>query len=359
LSNLIFDGHDGICHSLLLLTSTRFFFYSCFYIVVKQHDKHWPYLTLRETLTYAAGLYDVSDNKETTATVVNEIIEKMGLTTCGDVRCSQLSGGQQRRLSIAVALLKQPTVLFLDEPTSGLDAAAASNIMQEISRVAKDEQLVIACTIHQPSTKVYNGFDQVMILSRGREAFMGDVGDAAPYFASIGHPMPENTNPAEHFLDLVNSDFSGEEEVTKILDQWAATKGGANDSSHGGGGGVNQSTHDSNKNDDDDMGADKVDDMPDSSMLKEISIMFNRHFTLISRDPILYLGRCAIFLVSCSVFAFVYWNARDFDIDQIYNKMWVQVWFAGVPTNSKSRHPLYLFESFTIRIPHSSSPTRF
>ena len=319
--------------------------------MVKQQDKHWPYLTLKETLTYAAGLYDVSDSRENTAIVVDEIIEKMGLNGCADTRCARLSGGQQRRLSIAVALLKQPTVLFLDEPTSGLDAAAASNIMQEITRVAKDEQLVIVCTIHQPSTKVYNGFDQVMILSRGREAFMGDVGDAAPYFESIGHPMPENTNPAEHFLDLVNSDFSGEEDVTKILDQWAGTQG-ANPSTHG----ANPSTHDSNKNggsDDDNVGADRVDDMHDTSAVKEVSIMFSRHFTLISRDPILYLGRCVIFLISCSLFGFVYWNARKFETDQMFNKFWVQVWFSSVPTNSTSsilciRAICYLYSGFFV-----------
>jgi ABC-type multidrug transport system ATPase subunit len=73
-----------------------------------------------------------------------------------------LSGGQRRRLSIGIALLKQPTLLFLDEPTSGLDAASAANIMEEIVRVAKEERIIILCTIHQPSTKVYNGFDQVV-----------------------------------------------------------------------------------------------------------------------------------------------------------------------------------------------------
>jgi ABC-type multidrug transport system ATPase subunit len=324
-----FNHCDLFADCLICVVSCSFI---PFYAVVKQKDKHWPYLTLRETLAYAAGLYDVSDSRENTAIVVDEIIEKMGLIVCADTRCSRLSGGQQRRLSIAVALLKQPTVIFLDEPTSGLDAAAASNIMQEITRVAKDEQLIIVCTIHQPSTKVYNGFDQVMVLSRGREAFMGDVGDAAPYFESIGHPMPENTNPAEHFLDLVNSDFSGEEDVTKILDQWTGTQG-ANQSTHG----ADPSTHDSNKNgsDDDNVGADRVDELQNSSGLKEVSIMFRRHLTLISRDPILYVGRCLMFLISCCVFAFVYWNARKFELDQIFNKMWVQVWFVAVPTNSK------------------------
>lgn len=81
--------------------------------------------------------------------------------------------------------------------TTGLDAASAANIMTEIVRVAKDERLIIVCTIHQPSTKVYHGFDQVMILSKGREAFAGDVQEAIPYFESIGCPCPANTNPAE------------------------------------------------------------------------------------------------------------------------------------------------------------------
>ena len=77
-----------------------------------------------------------------------------------------------------------------------MDAAAAENIMQEIVRVAKDERIIILCTIHQPSTKVYNGFDETMIMSRARTAYIGDVKEAAPYFERIGHPIPPQTNPA-------------------------------------------------------------------------------------------------------------------------------------------------------------------
>ena len=80
--------------------------------VVKQHDKHWPYLTCKETLTYAAELYEVAE-KDEISDIVKEIIGKMGLDVCTDTRCAQLSGGQRRRLSIAIALLKQPTLLFL------------------------------------------------------------------------------------------------------------------------------------------------------------------------------------------------------------------------------------------------------
>jgi ABC-type multidrug transport system ATPase subunit len=81
----------------------------------------------------------------------------------------------------------------------GLDAAAAENIMQEIVRVAKEERIIILCTIHQPSTKVYNGFDETMIMSRARTAYIGDVQEAVPYFERIGFPLPPQTNPAGRF----------------------------------------------------------------------------------------------------------------------------------------------------------------
>ena len=290
--------------------------------VVKQHDKHWPYLTCRETLRYAAELYDVAAKEDIDA-LVEEIVNKMGLQTCLDTRNSRLSGGQRRRLSIGIALLKQPTLLFLDEPTSGLDAAAASNIMQEIVRVARDERLIILCTIHQPSTKVYNSFDQIMIMSRGRTAFAGEANEAIPYFESCGYPCPPATNPAEFFLDLVNSDFSDEAAVTRILDTWEEKRPGGASSSH----------HKQGFGDDDGDGPQGVAEMKRAPLRKEMMIMFRRHLTMILRDPILYIGRCFIFLISNLIFAIVYWNARDFTQDQALNKMWVSIWFVGVASN--------------------------
>jgi ABC-type multidrug transport system ATPase subunit len=88
------------------------------YVVVQQ-DKHFPYLTCRETLQFAAELYNVAPDVNAMHQVVEEIIDKMGLRICADTRNARLSGGQARRLSIGIALLKQPTLLFLDEPTSG------------------------------------------------------------------------------------------------------------------------------------------------------------------------------------------------------------------------------------------------
>ena len=58
----------------------------------------------------------------------------------------------------------------------------------------------------------------------------------------------------------------------------------------------------------------------------EIGIMFRRHAQIIVRDPILYVGRCAIFLFMCLVFSLVYLNARDNSQDQVLNKFWIMVW---------------------------------
>jgi hypothetical protein len=159
-----------------------------------------------------------------------------------------------------------------------------------------------------------------MILSKGREAFAGNVNDAAPYFETIGYPVPPATNPAEHFLDLVNSDFSSSEEVDSILNVWEEGKTKRLSSQHGSANleGVLDKT--------------LVD--PDTrSIFREMSIMFRRHTTLILRDPVLYFGRALIFLFANMFFAFVYWNARKNTQDQATNKMWLTIWFIGVPSN--------------------------
>ena len=82
--------------------------------VVVQNDKLWPYLTCRETLTYAGELFDIANgDRQVLDEAVTAIIHKLGLDICADVRFSGLSGGQQKRLSLGLALLKSPTLLFL------------------------------------------------------------------------------------------------------------------------------------------------------------------------------------------------------------------------------------------------------
>jgi ABC-type multidrug transport system ATPase subunit len=86
--------------------------------IVRQEDPHWPYLTCREALMYAAQLCScmLTDDIEE---MVESVIYNIGLEYCTDEQSSRLTALEQRHLSIAIALLKQPTLLFLDEPTTG------------------------------------------------------------------------------------------------------------------------------------------------------------------------------------------------------------------------------------------------
>ena len=72
-----------------------------------------------------------------------------------------MSGGQRRRCSIGFELIGQPKCLFLDEPTSGLDAASAAEIMTLLDGMAKNKNMLLVCSIHQPSSRIFMAFDRV------------------------------------------------------------------------------------------------------------------------------------------------------------------------------------------------------
>ena len=147
----------------------------------------------------------------------------MGLDVCQDVRVGDalfkgISGGQKRRLSIAIELLAQPPIIMLDEPTSGLDSTAAHEVIQLLKNVATGGRVVIM-RLHQPSTQVFALFDQVLLLARGKQIYQGPPGTSAlKFFASLGYPCPEFTNPAEHFLDVINTDFNSSVDDNKLSD---------------------------------------------------------------------------------------------------------------------------------------------
>lgn len=89
-------------------------------------------------------------------------------------------------------------------------------------------QLIVVASIHQPSTKTFNLFSQIMLLSKGKTCYFGSGTEVARYFRSIDMPVPELTNPAEHMLELTNIDFgSSKEDVSRldtIFEAWRASE---------------------------------------------------------------------------------------------------------------------------------------
>lgn len=137
-------------------------------------------LTVRETIKYSALLRLPSNTAkhEINETIENTIAE-MGLQECADNLIGNwhlrgISGGEKKRLSIALEIITQPCLLFLDEPTSGLDSASAFFVVQTLKNVARRGRTVIS-SIHQPSSEVFALFDDLLLLSNGETIYFGEA----------------------------------------------------------------------------------------------------------------------------------------------------------------------------------------
>ncbi|KAG1696384.1 hypothetical protein DVH05_018515 [Phytophthora capsici] len=151
----------------------------------------------------------------------------MGLRVCenamvGDMFHKGISGGQKRRLSIAIEMLSDPSILLLDEPTSGLDSASTYNVIKLISRLSHEGRTIL-CTIHQPSSLVYEMFANVAILTAGHTVFFGPRKKILPHFSFLGYDCPQYQDPAEYFIDLANTDFEGHGDIEKLVGGYAAS----------------------------------------------------------------------------------------------------------------------------------------
>jgi hypothetical protein len=119
-----------------------------------------------------------------------------------------------------------PDILLLDEPTSGLDSAASLGVMSYIRDLAKSENIIVVCSIHQPSTTTFELFDKLLLLSEGKTCYFGTVDDVRPYFDNLGFKMNLYINPAEFVLDLVNVEFAMDKirahnSLAQIQEAWA------------------------------------------------------------------------------------------------------------------------------------------
>ena len=115
---------------------------------VTQDDVLYMALTGRENLTFAAKLRLGSPDEDRVPKAVQQVLTEVGLEADAEKRAADLSGGQRKRLSVAIELLKRPRLLLLDEPTSGLDPASAAHEMEQLRTLASQGTTVV-CTTHQ------------------------------------------------------------------------------------------------------------------------------------------------------------------------------------------------------------------
>lgn len=124
------------------------------------------------------------------------MLEKLNLTGCADVMIGGalikgISGGQRKRTSVGVELVTNPKLVFLDEPTSGLDSDSALSCIQLLKAIARRGTTVL-CTIHQPSSEVFELFDNIIMMKDGRIMYQGTVEGVVEGFTQRGYPPPVN-----------------------------------------------------------------------------------------------------------------------------------------------------------------------
>ncbi|KAI3766553.1 hypothetical protein L2E82_16617 [Cichorium intybus] len=180
----------------------------------EQTDIHSPTITIHESVIFSAFLrLPKQVTKEEKMTFVREVMELVELDNIKDAivglpGISGLSTEQRKRLTIAVELVANPSIIFMDEPTSGLDARAAAIVMRAV-RNTVDTGRTVVCTIHQPSIDIFESFDELLLLKRGGKViYAGPLGrhsqNIIDYFEEVpGVPkIPEKYNPATWMLEV-------------------------------------------------------------------------------------------------------------------------------------------------------------
>ncbi|KAK1422488.1 hypothetical protein QVD17_25633 [Tagetes erecta] len=180
----------------------------------EQTDIHSPTVTVHESLIYSCFLRLSKEvSKEEKMIFVSEVMELVELENIKDAivglsGVSGLSTEQRKRLTIAVELVANPSIIFMDEPTSGLDARAAAIVMRAV-RNTVDTGRTVVCTIHQPSIDIFESFDELLLLKRGGQViYSGPIGrhseQMIEYFQAVnGVPkITEKYNPAAWMLEV-------------------------------------------------------------------------------------------------------------------------------------------------------------
>lgn len=138
--------------------------------------------------------------------LVDSTLKTLKLEHRADTVIARLSGGERRRLMVAMRSIVRQPVMLMDEPTSGLDAQSAMELVQWSKQLSINQQKATIMTIHTPNSALFGLFDKLLLLHRGELIFVGSLPQAAAFFASIDKPTPPLWNPADFYLSLMNEE---------------------------------------------------------------------------------------------------------------------------------------------------------
>ncbi|GAA6061045.1 hypothetical protein JCM10212_004619 [Sporobolomyces blumeae] len=207
---------------------------------VEQFDLHDDRASVREALEFSALLRtDASIPRAEKLAYVDTVLDLLDLTHLQDAIIGTHSAGlnpeQRKRLTIAVEVVSQPSILFCDEPTTGLDTKSAFRVVKLLRRLSRTG-LAVICTIHQPSAETFNVFDDVLLLQRGgKQVYFGPRTGAVPHFTSDSPTAQTHVNPADFLLDVTKTgvdvpddELADVDDLDTLNEKWTASQAFAN-----------------------------------------------------------------------------------------------------------------------------------
>ncbi|XP_076239728.1 ATP-binding cassette sub-family G member 1 [Calliopsis andreniformis] len=185
---------------------------SCY---IMQEDLIQPRLTVLEAVQFAADLKLGNVPKETKQAAIKEILNVLRLNPAKDTITERLSGGERKRLSIALEVVNNPPVIFLDEPTTGLDEISAAQCIELLECFARLGRTVV-CSLHTPSASIFAKFDHVYVVAGGQCAYRNSVDNLIPFLQQVGIECPKHYNPADFVIEISAGDY-GSEWVSRLI----------------------------------------------------------------------------------------------------------------------------------------------
>ncbi|XP_060515809.1 protein brown-like [Cylas formicarius] len=183
---------------------------------MQQNDLFLETFTVYEHLKFVAAM-SLKATKNERVLAINRLLRTLGLEGQKYMRIEHLSGGEKRKLSLAAKLLPDPYFLFCDEPISGLDSFNAISIVRLLETIASSGKIVFM-TVHQPSSQLFDLFDNIILLSaNGGLVFQGTKDNAKLFFESQGLVCPGSFNPADFYIKSLAIRVPGDERRIELL----------------------------------------------------------------------------------------------------------------------------------------------
>lgn len=174
---------------------------------IMQDQNLYPLLNVRESMSFAINFKTGRKlNSRQQKEKCESILKQLRLNDALDTFVQDLSGGQQKRLSIAIELVDDPKILFLDEPTTGLDSLSATQCLTLLKKLALEGKTII-CTIHAPSALLFEKFDYLYVLAEGSCIYQGSSNNVVPFLTQLDLICPESYNPADYLLEISTNDY--------------------------------------------------------------------------------------------------------------------------------------------------------